>query len=66
MADRRSRILRRQSSVVSDRCACPAANFDNLQTVRKSNIGDRIARLTARKMKKTGAAGSFAPGFDAE
>jgi mRNA interferase MazF len=29
-----------------------AANFDNIQTVPKSNIGDLIARLTARKMKR--------------
>jgi mRNA-degrading endonuclease toxin of MazEF toxin-antitoxin module len=33
-----------------------AANFDNLQTVPKSNIGDRFARLTARKMAETRAA----------
>ena len=37
-----------------------AVNFDNLQTVPKSNIGDCIARLTARKMKEAGAAVSFA------
>ena len=43
-----------------------AANFDNLQTVPKGNIGDRIARLTARKMKAAGAAVSFALGFDDE
>jgi len=43
-----------------------AANFDNLQTVAKSNIGDRIARLTAGKMKEAGAAVSFALGFDAD
>ena len=41
-----------------------AAKFDNLQTVPKSNIGDCIARLTARKMKEAGAAVSFALGFD--
>jgi mRNA interferase MazF len=41
-----------------------AANFDNLQTVSKSNIGGRISRLTARKMKEAGAALSFALGFD--
>jgi mRNA interferase MazF len=41
-----------------------AANFDNLQTVPKSNIGDRIARLTARRMKEAGTAVSFALGFD--
>ena len=41
-----------------------AANFDKLQTVPKSNIGDRIARLTARRMKEAGAAVSFALGFD--
>lgn len=43
-----------------------AANFDNLQTVPKSNIGDRIARLTARRMKEATEAVSFALGFDAE
>jgi mRNA interferase MazF len=43
-----------------------AANFDNLQTVPKSNIGARIARLTARRMKEAGAAVSFALGFDDE
>lgn len=41
-----------------------AANFDNLQTVPKSNIGERIARLTARKMKEAGAAVSFALGLN--
>jgi mRNA interferase MazF len=41
-----------------------AANFDNLQTVPKSNIGGRIARLSAQKMKEAGAATSFALGFD--
>jgi mRNA interferase MazF len=40
------------------------ANFDNIQTVPKSNIGDCIARLTTRKMKEAGAAVSFALGFD--
>ena len=43
-----------------------AANFDNIQTVPKSNIGDCIARLTMRKMKEAGAAVSFALGFDWE
>jgi mRNA interferase MazF len=37
-----------------------AANFDSLQTVPKSNIGARIARLTPRKMKEAEAAISFA------
>jgi mRNA interferase MazF len=41
-----------------------AANFDNLQTVPKSNIGGRISRLTARKMKEAASAVSFALGFD--
>ena len=41
-----------------------AASFDNLQTVSKSNIGDRIARLTARRMKEAGAAVSFALGLN--
>ena len=43
-----------------------AASFDNLQTVPKSNIGDLIARLTARKMKEAGAAVSFALGLNDE
>jgi len=41
-----------------------AANFDNLQTVPKSNIGERVARLTARKMKEAAAAVSFALDLD--
>jgi len=41
-----------------------AANFDNLQTVPKCNIGDRIARLTTQKMREAAAAVSFALGFD--
>lgn len=43
-----------------------AANFDNLQTVPKSNIGARIAQLTTQKMKEAAAATSFALGFDDE
>ena len=43
-----------------------AANFDNLQTVPKGNIGDRITRLTAERMKEAAAAVSFALGFDSE
>jgi mRNA interferase MazF len=43
-----------------------AANLDNLQTVPKNNIGDRIARLTTQKMRETATAVSFALGFDAE
>jgi mRNA interferase MazF len=45
--------------------AC-AANFDNLQTVPKSNLGGRITRLTSRRMKEAAAAVSFALGFDNE
>ena len=43
-----------------------AANFDNVQTVPKSNVGDRIARLTAQRMREAAAAVSFALGFDDE
>jgi mRNA interferase MazF len=43
-----------------------AANFDSLQTVPKANFGDRIARLTARRMKEAAQAVSFALGFDAD
>jgi mRNA interferase MazF len=41
-----------------------AANFDNLQTVPKSNIGERITRLTSRRMKEAAAAVSFALALD--
>jgi mRNA interferase MazF len=41
-----------------------AANFDNIQTVPKSDIGDRITRLTAQRMKEASHAVSFALGFD--
>jgi mRNA interferase MazF len=41
-----------------------AANFDNLQTVPKNNIGAPIARLTSRKMKEAAAALSFALALD--
>jgi mRNA interferase MazF len=40
------------------------ANFDDIQTVPKSNIGDRIAQLPPRKLKEAAAALSFALGFD--
>lgn len=41
-----------------------AANFDNLQTVPKSNVGARIARLSSRKMQEAAAAISFALALD--
>lgn len=56
-------VILTEADGLPDTCA---ANFDNLQTVPKSNIGDRIARLTTRKMKEAGAATSFALGFDDE
>ena len=43
--------------------AC-AANFDNIQTVPKGNIGERITRLSTARMKQAAAAVSFALGFD--
>ena len=43
-----------------------AANFDNLQTVPKSNIGDRITTLSARRMREAAEAISFALGLDAD
>jgi mRNA-degrading endonuclease toxin of MazEF toxin-antitoxin module len=51
----------RQTDGLPNTCA---ANFDNLQTVPKSNIGARIARLTSRKMKEAVAAISFALALD--
>lgn len=53
--------------VLTERDGVPqicAANFDNLQTVPKSNIGDRIAKLTSGRMKEAAVAISFALGFD--
>ena len=41
-----------------------AANFDNLQTVPKSQIGDRITRLSRRRMTEAAAAVSFALALD--
>lgn len=41
-----------------------AANFDNLQTVPKSQIGDRITRLSRRRMQETAIAVSFALALD--
>ena len=37
-----------------------AANFDNVQTVPKNNIGARIAHLTSKRMQEAAAAISFA------
>ncbi|HEV2464078.1 MAG TPA: type II toxin-antitoxin system PemK/MazF family toxin [Acidobacteriaceae bacterium] len=41
-----------------------AANFDNLQTVPKSQMGDRITRLSRRRMQDAAAAVSFALALD--
>jgi mRNA interferase MazF len=41
-----------------------AANFDNLQTVPKKQIGERIVQLTTRKMQEAAAAVAFALGLD--
>ena len=41
-----------------------AANFDNLQTVAKNRIGERIAQLSTHKMRSAAAAISFALGCD--
>jgi mRNA interferase MazF len=41
-----------------------AANFDNIQTVPTSHIGDRIVQLTETRMKAAAAAMFFALGFD--
>lgn len=37
-----------------------AANFDNLQTVAKGQIGDRITRLSRRRMQQAATAVTFA------
>jgi mRNA interferase MazF len=41
-----------------------AANFDNVQTVPKTNIGARIVRLTSKRMREAAAAISFALALD--
>ena len=43
-----------------------AVSFDNLQTVPKSNIGDRISHLTTARMRSASTAISFALGFDSD
>jgi mRNA interferase MazF len=43
-----------------------AAHLDNLQSVHKSNVGDRISHLTAQKMKAVSLAVSFALGLDSD
>jgi mRNA interferase MazF len=43
-----------------------AANFDNLQTVPKASIGNRITRLNAGRMREAATAVAFALGFDSE
>lgn len=41
-----------------------AVNFDNLQTVPKGQIGDRITRLSRQRMQEAAAAVSFALALD--
>jgi len=41
-----------------------AANFDNLQTVPKANVGARITHLSTEKMREAAAALSFALELD--
>jgi mRNA interferase MazF len=41
-----------------------AANFDNIQTVAKRNLGPRIATLSTAKMATAQAAIAFALGLD--
>lgn len=43
-----------------------AANFDNLQTVPRSALGERIAHLSAEKLRSAAAAISFALGLEVE
>ncbi len=56
-------VILTKADGLPDTCA---ANFDNIQTVPKNNIGDRIARLPAQRMREAAAAVSFALGFDDE
>ena len=45
--------------------AC-AANFDNIQTVAKQKIGNRIARLSSAKLGEAAGALSFALGLETQ
>ena len=47
--------------MLSDTCT---ANIADIHTVPKGDIGDRMARLSARKMKDGPAADSFAIDFN--
>lgn len=42
-----------------------AVNVDNIQTVRKAGLGDRITHLSPALMREVRAAIEFALGFDA-
>ena len=54
-------IVLTEEDGLPDTCA---ANFDNIQTVPKANLGERIARLSARRMRDASSAIAFALGFD--
>ncbi|MGQ0835634.1 MAG: type II toxin-antitoxin system PemK/MazF family toxin [Gammaproteobacteria bacterium] len=54
-------IMLTKEDGLPDTCA---ANFDNLQTVPKSNLGARISHLSARKMREAAVAVAFALGLD--
>jgi len=57
----RSEVILSKEDGLPDTCAL---NFDNVQTVPKSNLGARFAHLSARKMREAAAAIAFAFGFD--
>jgi mRNA interferase MazF len=42
-----------------------AANFDNIQTIQKANLGGFITHVPATKMREVRAANEFALGLDA-
>jgi mRNA interferase MazF len=53
-------VVLTESDGLPDNCA---ANFDNIQTIPKANIGAPIAHLSAAKMKAAAAAIGFALGI---
>ena len=53
-------IVLTESGGLPDTCA---ANFDNIQTIPKANIGAPIAHLSAAKMKAAATATGFALGI---
>ncbi|MFT4178258.1 MAG: type II toxin-antitoxin system PemK/MazF family toxin [Thermomonas sp.] len=56
-----SEVLLTQADGLPETCA---ANFDNLQTVARSRMGERIAHLSSQRMREAAQALAFALALD--